>query len=153
MKSVKIRSAYHKDIRVVLDCTCDEPITEQSHKAGCEIKNILDKYQQTGIMTHVSKHQPQYGDVTPVEFQDAMNIIAKAGSMFEELPANIRKKFDNDPKSFLEFVQDEKNLPEMYELGLAIKPEEAPGASMPLSASMDQGQTSESASDGPEKAE
>ena len=38
--------------------------------------------------------------------------------MFEELPATIRKKFENDPAKFLDFVNDERNADEMVELGL-----------------------------------
>ena len=47
-----------------------------------------------------------------------LNTLLEADQAFNPLPAAIRKKFGNDPKQFLEFVHDEKNLPEMAEMGL-----------------------------------
>lgn len=93
-------------------------MTKQSFKDECNINKIMEKFQKTGAMNHYAKHAPSYGDATPCELHDAQNIIANANTMFEELPSNIRKKFENDPAKFLEFVQDEKNHDEMVELGL-----------------------------------
>ena len=42
--------------------------------------------------------------------------------MFEELPSQIRKKFNNDPAQFLDFVQNENNKDALYEMGLALAP-------------------------------
>ncbi|AXL14761.1 internal scaffolding protein [Microviridae sp.] len=99
-----------------------ESITKQSFKDECDINKIMAKFQKTGAMTHFAKHAPQYGDATPCEYQDALNVVANANTMFEELPATIRDKFENDPKQFLDFVQDEKNADEMVELGLKSAP-------------------------------
>ena len=41
--------------------------------------------------------------------------------MFAELPSSLRTKFENKIGNFLNFVQDENNLEEMQELGLANK--------------------------------
>jgi len=93
-------------------------MTKQSFKDECDINNIMAKFQKTGALTHYMRHAPEYGDATQVEYADALNVVANANTMFEELPSSIRKKFDNDPAKFLEFVQDEKNESEMEELGL-----------------------------------
>ena len=47
-----------------------------------------------------------------------MNQIIAAQEAFNSLPSDIRKKFDNDPAEFLEFVSDEKNNDEMIQMGL-----------------------------------
>ncbi len=96
-------------------------LTKQSFKDECDINKILKKFEKTGAITHYTKNAPQYGDTTSPMLHDAMNIIANAESMFEELPAQLRKKFNNDPGTFLDFVQDENNLEEMRELGLTKK--------------------------------
>lgn len=94
-------------------------MTKQSFKDECNINKIMDKFQKTGAINHYTTHAPQYGDCTAVELADALNIVAQAEEMFDELPSELRKKFGNDPEQFLEFVQDPKNLEEMRELGLA----------------------------------
>ena len=67
-------------------------------------------------------NSPEYGEITQDCLYDAMNIVAQANTMFEELPATVRDKFKNDPGLFLDFVQDPKNGPEMVELGLTDPP-------------------------------
>ena len=37
---------------------------------------------------------------------------------FDDLPAKVRREFDNDPFKFLEFVEDPENVERMAELGL-----------------------------------
>ena len=95
--------------------------TKQSFKDECNINKIMARFQKTGAIDHYMTYSPQYGDTTACGLHEAMNIVANAETMFEELPSSLRKKFHNDPAEFLEFVQDEKNLEEMRELGLAKK--------------------------------
>ena len=38
-----------------------------------------------------------------------------------QLPAKIRRRFDNDPTAFIEFVQNPSNKSEMEELGILPK--------------------------------
>lgn len=96
--------------------------TKQAFKDECDINNILRKFQKTGLLEHAREHKGQYGDFAEVDFHQAMNTVRAAEAMFLSVPANIRKKFNNDPGEFLQFVNNEKNREEMYELGLAIRP-------------------------------
>ena len=105
--------------KIYFDHSAD--MTKQTFKDEVNINNIMARFQRTGAIDHYAKHGASYGDATPIQLIDAMNIIADAESMFEELPASLRKQFENSPEKFLEFVQDENNLDEMRELGLAIK--------------------------------
>jgi len=100
-------------------------MTKQSFKDECNINNIMAKFQKTGALNHYAKHAPNYGDATHIELADALNVVADAESMFEELPSSLRKRFQNSPELFLEFVNDEKNLEEMKKLGLVKSPSPA----------------------------
>lgn len=93
-------------------------MTKTSFKDEVNINNIMARFQRTGAIDHYMKHAPTYGDATPVQLIDAQNIIAKANEMFDDLPSSIRKRFNNDPAQFLDFVQDENNAEEMVKLGL-----------------------------------
>jgi len=115
-----IRTAYGKKQRSGIKFT-GPSLTKQSFTKECDINNILKKYQKTGAIDHVNKNEASYGYATSDDFTASMAIVAKGQSMFEELPSTIRTKFENDPAKFLDFVQDENNLKEMQELGLAHK--------------------------------
>ena len=119
-KGARVRSQFETE---------GETLTKQADKDRCDINRIVLGYQKTGVFAHSNGSQPTYGDATGVDFQDAMNLVIAAESSFMALPAAIRKRFGNDPASFLEFTSDEANLDEMYNLGLAERPpavDEAP---------------------------
>lgn len=112
------RSAYKGRVRSTLE-TGQESLVKQSFKKECDINHILSKYQKTGLVDHVSKYQGNYDDLSePVDYQTALNIVINAQHSFESLPSSIRKKFNNSPQEFLEFVDNPDNLPEMEKLGM-----------------------------------
>jgi len=94
-------------------------MTQQQFKEECDINNVMRRYIKTGVIDHLAKHQAQYADIEPVSYHEAMNTIATANSMFEELPAQARRNFNNDPTKFLEFVQNPDNSDKLIDMGLA----------------------------------
>lgn len=92
--------------------------TEQSHKEECDVNNIIQKYDRTGIITHVSKIEARYGDCTGADFRAAQDLYLNAQKMFDDLPAHIKKRFNQNAGELLEFMDDEKNRDEAIELGL-----------------------------------
>lgn len=98
--------------------------TKQADKDGCDINNILKRYEQTGVLPDLIKREPRYGDFSSVpSYQESLDIVHRAETQFAALSAEVRDRFGNDPVKMLEFCQDEKNLPEMVKLGLAIEKE------------------------------
>lgn len=124
-------TAYGPKVKQQLICEPGFGRTKQSFKDECDINNILKRFQKTGVLDFVNKHAAQYGDVIGADFQSAMNIIAQANSMFADLPAHLRTRFENDPAQFLDFVADEKNRPEALELGLLKQPAPEPVVEAP----------------------
>ena len=100
-----------------------DSLTKQEFKKDTDLNVIMRKFQVTGAMDHVNMHQGNYGQHSPVDYHQAMTIVANANSMFEDLPSSVRNRFDNKPEDFLAFVQDEKNFDEANELGIALAPE------------------------------
>lgn len=103
----------------------DQGRTKQSFKDECDINLIMARYMKTGVLDFVTKHAPQYRDVTGLDYQAAMQQVAKAQSMFMDLPSAIRSRFENNPALFLDFVQDPANEAEMHQLGL-LRPDYVP---------------------------
>lgn len=103
----------------------DEPsLTKQSFKESCDINNIMSRYIKTGIVDHVAKHAPRFGEMTGLTFTEMEMAVASAKNMFEDLPAKARKFFDHDPAKFLDYVDNldaDSDLTELYDLGLMNK--------------------------------
>lgn len=109
--------------QVGIDCSGDEPLTEQAHKQEVDINQIIrrhgiDMIQKTAML---ASREFQFDDVTGNDFQEAMEKVLKAQHTFESLPSQIRKEFDHNPAVFLDFVQNPENADRMVELGLANK--------------------------------
>lgn len=119
-------SAYSAKVKLALSFPSPSR-TKQAHKDECDINNILARYKRTGVLDFQQKHEPQYGDVTALDFQQAQFTVAAANGMFAAMPAFLRARFDNDPYKFLAFVHDERNRVEAEDLGL-LKPKPAPPA-------------------------
>ena len=96
--------------------------TQQQFEEECNINNIVKRYKQTGIVTHLAHELPAYGDFSEVpDYQTAFDIVVTAQDNFMRLPADLRKRFDNDPAQMLEFLQDESNYEEAVKLGLLAR--------------------------------
>lgn len=96
-------------------------LTKQEFKDDCDINRIMDKYIRTGAIDHFSKYSPMYGEFSPCDYQESLNLVNRANKMFAELPASIRQLTET-PDGFLSFVQDPKNKDKMAELGLIKQP-------------------------------
>lgn len=106
--------------------------TKQAHLGECDINQIMARYERFGVIDHVNRHQGRYADITGLgDYQDCLNQVREAQELFADLPAAVRRRFDNDPQAFLDFCADPSNLDEMRTLGLLA---EAP---LPADASPD----------------
>ena len=83
-----------------------ETLTEQNHKAACDVNNIMARYTRTGVMDHIRQFEPVYSDFTPEDYHTSMNVVADAKTMFEELPSTMRRHFGDDVSAFLEFCSN-----------------------------------------------
>ena len=137
---VPFRTAYGAKLKVAI--ATGDGLTEQNHKDETDINNIVRKYNKTGLIDHLNQFEKHYGDMTGYDYQEAMNTVAAANTMFEGLPSSIRNKFDNDPAKFINFVDDEANADKLVEMGLA-KPKDIPIVDEDAKASVEAVQTAE----------
>lgn len=96
-------------------------VTEQAHKDTCDVNKIIRKYDKQGLITHVSRFEAKFGDVTGLEFKAAQDKVIAAQAMFNELPSEIRNRFGNDPSKLLSFMDNPDNRDEAIKLGLINK--------------------------------
>ena len=133
MERLKFKTRFdtHAPRTYAFKTTC-ESMTQQQFKAECDVNNILAKYKRTGMLSHIQKHQGNFGDCSSIEdYQTSLGKLMQAQQSFESLPSELRAKFENDPAQLISFLSDEKNNAEAVKLGLKIErkaPETIQGA-------------------------
>lgn len=122
MKPPFLRTPYNYDVDAVSNETglsCPEPtLAQQQFKEEADINTIMERFGQTGQVP-TSVRMPEYGDFTGIsDYHSAMNAIIAAQDSFDQMPAKVRARFDNDPAKFVEFCLDESNREDAVALGL-----------------------------------
>lgn len=133
MSKLRIRSMYDYDRDPGIDFTGDPGVTKQSFRDECDIRSLVEKYEQTGQLPNMIAKDPMWGDFSDLpSYQESLNIVIKAQEQFMALPAHVRDRFANEPAHFLEFMGDPKNADEIVRLGLAKAPESSNSVSAGL---------------------
>ena len=121
-KVVKFKTPYGDRTRSGFETTGDS-MTQQSHAAAADVRNIIKQYDRTGLIANVNKGIAQYGDYSEInEYAEALNMVREANESFAEIPSHIREQFSNDAGLFFEFATDPKNSEKMIEMGLKQAP-------------------------------
>lgn len=101
----------------------------QASRDETDINTIVKRFGLTGQLPQ-NIRTPLEGDFTnAIDFRTAMDAIVAADRSFSAMPADVRKRFGNDPADFVDFTTARDstgklvNLDEMRKLGLAV-PEE-----------------------------
>lgn len=107
----------------------DVSLTDQSQAYDADINNIMVDGYVPGAKKVCSTRRPMFGDFTQCtqeKLADSLNTVKKAESDFNNLPSDIRAKFDNNPLKLLEFVNNADNYDEAVKLGLCNPRAEEP---------------------------
>jgi phage internal scaffolding protein len=139
--TIKFRKAYDPHKKYVFN-TEGESLTQQHFKDECDVINIIKKHDRNGIIEHVQRGQARYGDFSEVAgYREALDLIRDAQDEFMTIPSDIRKKFDNDPGKFYEFVSNPDNKEELKQMGF-IEPHEFVASSSTTQAPSEAGEPS-----------
>lgn len=79
-------------------------LTEQQHKADCDINTIVRRLGRDGIANIAAQQNAgMYLDVSQFTgYQEALDLVNSAQESFTALPSAIRNKFNNDPMQFIQ---------------------------------------------------
>lgn len=117
----RFRTSSSGAVRVAF-ATVGPAKTKQAFKDECDINTIMRRYEQSGVLLHLARGEPQYVDATSLDYQASMELVVQAREAFAALPARVRERFQNDPSQMLAFVEDEGNREEAIKLGLVPEP-------------------------------
>jgi len=88
--------------------------TVQSDVFRTEIRHILAKYKQTGIVEHMRDVDLQFRDVSEfADFADLMFQSKEAEKVFLQLPSKVREVFQHDVARWLDAAHDPEKLEEL----------------------------------------
>jgi len=104
--------------------------TQQGMTKECDINAIVKRFEQTGLINHVSKLPQMYGDFDiETDFQGCLDIVRTGQMLFDELPSAVRREFLNDAGRFFDWCLNEASSEELEKFGLMQRAE--PPASEP----------------------
>lgn len=96
--------------------------TVQSDTEDCDVNNIVARALKTGILGDplaMAARVAQFGDFSGIgDFHSCVNRVHAAQKAFDDLPAAIKVRFNNDPGQLIEFLADPASLEEAVSLGL-----------------------------------
>lgn len=114
IKTPMIRSRFTPVKARGLSCDPAEGMTQQHFKDECDINYLLKHYNDIPAPPPVYADCSQYSDL-----QSAIDMVRAAGEDFQNVPAEIRARFANNPVDFFNFCNDPANKEELISLGLA----------------------------------
>ncbi len=91
--------------------------TKQSFKDSTDINKILKKAQVSGGLSHALKYEEAvYGEFTGVDLLGAFEQCRRAQAIFADLPAEVRREFDQDAFKFAGYASDPANVGRLKQL-------------------------------------
>lgn len=100
--------------------------TQQHFSKEANVNTIMKKYGKSGLLTDPTinpTRMPMYGDFSNIPtFMEAQNAIIAVKNWFNQLPPEVRSKFDNDAAKCQEWTINPDNKEEAEELGVLPKP-------------------------------
>jgi len=116
-----------------LDCSGDPGKTDPSGAKDADINNIVATYHKTGVLP-LQQRAAVFADVSDApSYQEALQVVIDAEKAFMTLPANIRKRFDNDATQMLAFIDNPENRQEAASLGMLKSAAPSPQPAGPAS--------------------
>lgn len=103
----------------------EESLTDQSGREDADINCLIRKFGINSVKATPEQMEALSSiSMDAMDYRESLDRIREAQEAFNDLPAEVRKEFDNDPAKYLEAFGDEKKKDLLKRLGLV--PEVAP---------------------------
>ena len=110
--------------------TVGKPITKQSGAL-----TPADHYRAFINGQPLPEQRPlAYGDASSIDYARARDALAEFNSEFQELPAQARDHFSNDPEQYLNFLESNASAIDQDGLGTVLRQELTPAEPAPETA-------------------
>lgn len=96
-------------------------LTKQAFKDSCDVNKILKRAAKAGSISHLQKYPAaEYGEFENYDLLEAHRRLKRANEIFEDLPAEVKREFDQDALAFAGFCSNPENRERLGELIPAI---------------------------------
>jgi len=89
----------------------DPSLTKQSFRDECDVNVIVKRYTETGMINHIPRTTPQYGDAPEGDFLEAAIVNAEIASQIESGELDMDDLTESEPEAELPLEPD-TNEPE-----------------------------------------
>jgi len=87
--------------------------TKQSFKDETDINVIMARADIAGTISHLEKYEGVYADFSDFDFHDQTEKLTQGRMIFDDLPAEVRMEFGQNPQAFFDYVNDPKNVDDL----------------------------------------
>lgn len=110
---------YRGRLRSADWCVCEDPsLTVQSDHDRADIKKIIKRYHQTGIIDNLNEAEAQFLDCTKFsDYAEIQRELTRAKQQFMEQPPHVRRAFNNDVAEWLDAAHDQEKREALVEAG------------------------------------
>lgn len=95
------------------DKVYDDGRTKQCHADECDINKIMARFDVTGTISHLEKHEGSYSDFSDYDYHTELQKLTRGREIFDDLSAEVRREFGQNPAKFFAYVNDPKNAKEL----------------------------------------
>jgi len=74
-------------------------LTRQSFKDECDVNQIVKRYTETGMINHIPRTKPQYGDAPEGDFLQAAIVNAEIASKIEAGELDMDDLVESEPEA------------------------------------------------------
>lgn len=118
----KVHGPYDPPVDPGLTCT-EKSLTRQSEADACDINLIMKRFEKTAELPAFTD-PGVFADVTTIgDYRAVQDRILRTRTVFDNLPLDLRQRFEMDPINLLDFLADPANHEEAVQLGLFPNPE------------------------------
>ncbi len=87
--------------------------TIQSYADECDINKIMARAQKSGTISHLQQYEGVYADFSDFDFFEQTQKLTQGREIFDALPAELRREFNQSPAQFFTYVNDPANIKEL----------------------------------------
>jgi len=114
-------------LAAVTKINCGKGRTKQKVGVEHDINKIIAKFKRSGTLPVLTDNLGQFVDTTTIgDYQACQEKVRQADELFHSYPSAFRRRFNNDAKQFLEYVENLPNNPHLMDeaisMGIIEKP-------------------------------
>lgn len=135
MKLTRFRTQYDETSSVDpgIACTLEERKTKSEFAQECDVNLLIARWKKTGIAPQaLDASKAVFGDFSQVPTRTEMHdLVSDAYDAFGQLPAEIRREFNNDPRVFVASSETPSGMALLVKHGLATVAAPTPSPASP----------------------